>query len=109
MSKVVSEELKQCIKTIYEDCMKEDTAVRERQIRKWRRLKLLWEGFNRVWYSEVAHDWRIWDETADEQTDQSYYDKPVNVLFGRQAFRDTNGQGLPKVSKILTSLRPERT
>lgn len=78
--KVVSDELQRCIKTIYDDCMLEDTAVRERQIRKWRRLKLLWEGFNRVWYSEIAHDWRIWDETADEQTDQSYYDKPINVF-----------------------------
>jgi ssDNA-binding Zn-finger/Zn-ribbon topoisomerase 1 len=60
---------------------KEDRSVRERQILTWRRLKLFWEGFQQTWYSEVAHDWRIWDEaTADDDTGQSYYDKPVNVF-----------------------------
>lgn len=78
--KETPEDIQRLLKTIYDDCVKEDTAVRERQIRQWRRLKLLWEGFNRVWFSEVAHDWRIWDETEDEDTDQSYYDKPVNVF-----------------------------
>lgn len=75
-----SERVQQLLKTVYSDCMQEDVAVRERQIRQWRRLKLLWEGFQRVWFSEVAHDWRIWDETADQDSDQSYYDKPVNVF-----------------------------
>lgn len=77
---VPSEEIQTCLKSIYEDCNKEDRATRERQIRQWRRLKLLWEGFQRVWYSEVAHDWRVWDQTADQDTDQSYYDKPINVF-----------------------------
>ena len=43
-------------------------------------MKLFWEGFQNVWYSEVAHDWRIWDEAQDQNTDQGYYDKPVNVF-----------------------------
>lgn len=61
---------------------KEDTAVRERQIRTWRQLKLFWEGFQRVWYNEVAHDWRVFNDTdtEGEDTDQSYYDKPVNIF-----------------------------
>lgn len=80
MAKTVSEDIKSLLRTVYDDCMQEDTAVRERQLREWRRLKLLWEGFNRVWYSEVAHDWRIWDQQNEETTDQSYYDKPVNVF-----------------------------
>lgn len=80
--KAISPEIQQLLKAVYDDCDKEDDAVRQRQLREWRRLKLLWEGFNRVWYSEIAHDWRIWDETADEQTDQGYYDKPVNVFKG---------------------------
>lgn len=59
----------------------EDRAVRERQLRDWRRLKLLWEGFTRVWYSEVAHDWRIWDENViNSDTDQEFYDKPINIF-----------------------------
>lgn len=78
--KVISEKIQQLLKTVYDDCMKEDVAVRERQIRQWRRLKLLWEGFQRVWFSEIAHDWRIWDQTEDEDTDQSFYDKPINVF-----------------------------
>jgi hypothetical protein len=78
--KKVSEETQRLLKSVYDDCVKEDTAVRERQIREWRRLKLLWEGFSRIWFSEVAHDWRILDQTADEDSDQSYYDKPINVF-----------------------------
>lgn len=75
------EEIERLLKCVYDDCMKEDTATRERQIRNWKRLKLLWEGFNRVWYSEVAHDWRIWNETEDDNdSDQAYYDKPINVF-----------------------------
>src|SRR5207249_141929 len=57
---------------------KEDTSVRERQIRTWKRLKLFWEGFQKTWYSEVAHDWRI--DTDSDESEQSYYDKPVNVF-----------------------------
>src|SRR5215472_4441877 len=69
------------LRTVLEHFDKEDRAVRERQIRTWRRLKLFWEGFQKAWYSEVAHDWRIWDETtAEGDTDQSYYDKPINVF-----------------------------
>lgn len=74
------ERIQKLLKTIYDDCVKEDTASRERQIRKWRRLKLLWEGFSRVWFSEVAHDWRVWDNTINNDDDQAYYDKPVNVF-----------------------------
>jgi hypothetical protein len=78
--KAYGEDIQKLLKTVYDDCMQEDIAVRERQIRSWRRLKLLWEGYNRVWFSETAHDWRIWNETEDEDNDQSYYDKPINVF-----------------------------
>lgn len=80
MNKQPSEETQRLLKTIFDDCQKEDSSVRERQIRQWRRLKLLWEGFQRIWYSEVAHDWRIWDQTIDSDTNQSDYDKPINVF-----------------------------
>lgn len=72
---------KDLLKEVIEHFDKEDTEVRERQIRIWRRLKLFWEGYHRAWYSEVAHDWRIWDaENYIGDTDQQYYDKPVNVF-----------------------------
>src|SRR5215203_1824959 len=59
----------------------EDRAVRDRQIRTWRRLKLLWENIQHTYYSEVAHDWRIPDSArAGEDSDQGYYDKPVNIF-----------------------------
>jgi hypothetical protein len=76
----VPEDIQRLLKQVYDDCMQEDQSVRERQIRDWRRLKLLWEGFTRIWFSEVAHDWRVWDQNEDDNTDQAYYDKPVNVF-----------------------------
>jgi len=79
--KVPSEAVQQLLKAVTDCCDQEDVSIRERQVRNWRKLKLLWEGFSQVWYSEVAHDWRVWDALEDdENSDQSYYDKPVNVF-----------------------------
>lgn len=80
MPKKYSEEVQKLLKEVVGHFDQEDRAIRERQIRTARRLKLFWEGFHQVWYSEVAHDWRIWDEADSEDTDQAYYDKPVNVF-----------------------------
>lgn len=77
---IPTEEIQHLLRTLHDDIVKEDVAVRERQIRQWRRLKLLWEGFQRIWFSEVAHDWRIWDEMQDMDSDQNFYDKPINVF-----------------------------
>lgn len=78
---IPSDEIQTLLKEVVTHFDKEDTAVRERQIRTWRRLKLFWEGFQKAWYSEVAHDWRIFNEdTVSSDTDQSYYDKPINVF-----------------------------
>ncbi len=81
MAKEYDDETKRLLKEVVDHFDNEDTALRERQIRTWRRLKLFWEGFHRAWYSEVAHDWRIWDESYQGgDTDQAYYDKPINVF-----------------------------
>lgn len=80
MSKPVPEDIQRLLKQVVDHFDREDVAVRERQIRTWRRLKLFWEGFQKAWYSEVAHDWRIWDDVEGDDTDQSYYDKPINVF-----------------------------
>lgn len=79
--KELDEETKRLLKQVVDHFDAEDRAVRERQIRVWRRLKLLWENMQHTYYSEVAHDWRIpdWDRQGESQ-DQAYYDKPVNVF-----------------------------
>jgi hypothetical protein len=80
MAKEVSDETKALLKHIVDHFDDEDRSVRDRQIRTWRRLKLLWENIQHTYYSEVAHDWRIPElERSGEDTDQSYYDKPVNI------------------------------
>ena len=80
--KKIDERLSKLLSEIVNHFDKEDIAVRERQIRIWRRLKLFWEGFHRTWYSEVAHDWRIWDANTEQgdDGDQAYYDKSINVF-----------------------------
>jgi len=79
--KELTDRTKTLIKSIVDHFDDEDRAVRDRQIRTWRRLKFLWENIQHVYYSEVAHDWRIpEDERTSEETDQSYYDKPVNIF-----------------------------
>ena len=80
MPKKYDEEIQRLLKEVVSHFDKEDRQIRERQIRTWRRLKLFWEGFQKAWYSEVAHDWRIWDEVQTDDTQQSYYDKPINVF-----------------------------
>jgi len=82
MAKKYPEDIQKLLCEVVEHFDKEDRAVRDRQIRTWRRLKLIWEGFQRAWYSETAHDWRIWDIDMNlgEDTEQSYYDKPINVF-----------------------------
>jgi hypothetical protein len=80
--KKTPEHIQKLLKTVVEEYTKEDSDVRERQIRMWRRLKLMWEGIHRTWYSETAHDWRIWDQETegDSDTQQDYYDRPVNIF-----------------------------
>lgn len=78
--KELDDETKRLLKTLIDHFDDEDRSVRDRQIRQWRRLKLLWENVQHTYYSEVAHDWRIPEsQRTGEDTDQGYYDKPVNV------------------------------
>jgi hypothetical protein len=78
-----SDDVQKMLKTVYDFCVAEDESSRQRQIRQWRKLKLLWEGFSQVWFSEVAHDWRVWDQISaspDSSTDQAAYDRPINIF-----------------------------
>lgn len=75
------------LKAICDHWDKEDRATRERQLRNWRRLKLYWNNFSQIYWSEVAHDYRIYNRDINAtDTDQDYYDKPVNVF---RAFLET--------------------
>lgn len=77
----LTEEEQKDLKTVLDFFEDEDRATRDRQLRSWRRLKLLWDGFSRTWYSEVAHDWRVWDEQqVNDANQQDYYNKPINVF-----------------------------
>lgn len=80
--KLPDEEIQRLLLEIVEHFDDEDRDVRERQIRKCKRLKLFWDSIFQAWYSEVAHDWRIWDPAGEDgsNSDQSYYDKPVNTF-----------------------------
>jgi len=80
-NKELTDDTKRLLKQLVDHFDDEDRAVRDRQIRVWRRLKLLWENVHHTYYSEVAHDWRIPEsERAGQDSDQGYYDKPVNVF-----------------------------
>jgi len=74
---MAEDRIPQLLKTVVDHFDQEDKAVRERQILLWRKLKLYWDGFSRIYFSEVAHDWRVPQES---DSDQEYYDKPVNVF-----------------------------
>lgn len=80
----LSDEQKDAIKSLIDQFRQEDRAVRERQLRKWRRLQFMWEGFQHVWWNEVAHDWRVFDvqnvNTNGATTQAEYYNKEVNIF-----------------------------
>ncbi len=81
MAHKLTDEQKKLLKQVVDHFDDEDRAVRDRQIRMWRRLKLMWENIQHAYYSEVAHDWRIPEnERTGEDNDQGYYDKPINVF-----------------------------
>ena len=77
-----SERIQGLIKTLVDQYQREDRSVRERQIREWRKLKYYWDNLTNIWWSDTAHDWRVWDAQVYQQSynDQAYYDKRVNVF-----------------------------
>lgn len=79
--KKYNEEIQRLLKQVIDHFDEEERSVRQRQIRTWRRLKILWDGFRNQYYNEVAHDWRVPPNLdANQDSDQAYYDKPINVL-----------------------------
>lgn len=86
MKKNISSETKEQIEDLLSSCVKhfdqEDRIVREFQLRKIRRLKLYWNSFSQIYWSDVAKDYRVFgaDNINNDSQDQAYYDKPVNVF-----------------------------
>ena len=77
----LDEELQQALKTIIDEFETDERSVRERQIRLWKKLEYYWAGFTRIWWDDVAHDWRIFDDGYGYETNGAgYYDKPINVF-----------------------------
>ncbi len=80
------EEIESLLKTVVDHFYNEDRVTRDLQIRKCRRLKLYWNSFSQVYWSESAKDYRFASDQSQDSNDQSYYDKPVNVF---KAFLET--------------------
>jgi len=78
----LSEEQERAICALIEDFEAEDEAVRQRQIRTWKKMEFYWAGFQQIWWDDVAHDWRIYGSGGAEDNDDqsSYYDKNINVF-----------------------------
>ncbi len=74
------DKIEKLLKQVCDTFDKEDTEVRARQIRQWRKLKYFWAGFTRTWWSSTAHDWRVVDNLTNSLGDDAYYDKPINVF-----------------------------
>jgi len=79
MARELDDATKDLLKQLIDHFDDEDRGVRDRQIRTWRKLKLLWENVQHTYYSEVAHDWRVPDSGQGDDSDQGFYDKPVNI------------------------------
>jgi hypothetical protein len=82
--KEVPDDIQKLLCQVVEHFDKEDRYVRERQIRTWKKLKYYWAGFQRIWWNEVAHDWRVYgvnlDDDVTQAGDASFYDKPINIF-----------------------------
>ncbi|HEY3526158.1 MAG TPA: hypothetical protein VGK47_08175, partial [Nitrososphaeraceae archaeon] len=90
-TKLSEEDIKRHLKTVAKHFDDEDSPVRERQLRAYRRLKLYWNNFSQIYWSEVAKDYRVLGDDASlsygqDSTDQDYYDRPINVF---RAFLET--------------------
>lgn len=88
LSATDKEKIEELLSSVVKHFDSEDRIVREYQLRKIRRLKLYWNSFSQIYWSETARDYRIFgnDPASDDSGDQAYYDKPINVF---RAFLET--------------------
>lgn len=74
----INDKLQLALEEICDHLDSEETSTRQRQIRKWKKLKFYWEGFQRIWWSETAHDWRSFADVTNN--DDDFYDKQINIF-----------------------------
>lgn len=75
-----TEQVQRDLKTIIDHFYEADRPTRERQIREWKKLEYYWSGIQRVYWDDLAHDWRVYDQQNEYGDNQAgHYDKPVNV------------------------------
>jgi hypothetical protein len=84
----LDDETARLLKAVVDHFDQEDRIVRNAQLRHYRRLKLYWNNFSQIYWSEQARDYRIYapQDLATSDTDQDFYDRPVNVF---RAFLET--------------------
>lgn len=81
------EKIKELLKIVVEHFDNEDRAVRDWQLRRYRRLKLYWNNFSQIYWDAAARDYRLaFNDDINNGDDQAYYDKNVNVF---RAFLET--------------------
>lgn len=78
----LDDEISRLLKSIADHFDQEDRIVRNAQLRHYRRLKLYWNNFSQIYWSESARDYRVYtpQDLATSDTDQDYYDRPINVF-----------------------------
>lgn len=84
-----SKELQNAFKSIIDEFRLNERSVRERQIRLWKKLSLYWDGFQRTWWDETAHDYRTFNtdlQSAGNLDGSAFFDRPINVY---QAYLST--------------------
>lgn len=77
------------LKEVCDYFYEEDLAVRQIQVRFWKRLKYYWNNFSQIFWSERDGSYIIPGRDNSDTSgsnDQSYYDRPVNVF---KAFLET--------------------
>ena len=81
MKELPSKEIQHSLRTIVEHFDREDKPARDRQIRVYRKLKYYWDGITNIYWSDVAHDWRVFPNNYDQaNADNAYYVKDINVF-----------------------------
>jgi len=85
MATKLTEEQQSALESIIDEFDNEDLMVRQRQIGFWKKLEYFWAGIQRIYWNDVAHDWRTIDQEPSV-ADAYYYDKPINIF---KAFLET--------------------
>lgn len=81
MADIEETEIFRLVKIVVDHFDKEDQPTRDMQIRTAKKLKYYWDGIHNIYWSEVAHDWRVFGlEQSQNNTYGEYYDKNVNVF-----------------------------